>query len=450
MKLAQRLISFSGLDPAVVTTISSKLFQSLASILIILLVANNLTPIEQGIYYTFASIIGLQSFVELGLSIIIIQFLSHESSKINISNEGIITGDIKTLQRIKSFYSFIFKWFGSAFIIILIGLYAIGYFFFKSSIGDSYNYSWQPAWLLLTIFFSLYFFVNPFVSSLEGLGKVYNVALLRLSNTILSALFMVVVFETGYGLFAPAASYFILFTISTAWLALSWRRQLFKSIYRVVLFDANKISWFEEIFSLQWRLALSWIGGSLAFLLFNPVLFYYHGAEIAGQMGMSLAVLTGISSLAMAWISTKAHPFGKLISLKGYLELDKLFYKNLFQSLVALIFLLVILFLILHFVGLYFPQYRQRILNNDLFIMLSLVTLANHLIFAMATYLRAHKKEPLLKNSVVIGSLIGASTVYFGKIYGVYEIILGYVCLSLVSLIWVTLIFYNKKKVWHE
>jgi hypothetical protein len=49
-------------------------------------------------------------------------------------------------------------------------------------------------------------------------------------------------------------------------------------------------------------------------------------------MGMSLSFANSLMAIAMAWVSTKAAPFGTLIAQKQYLQLDRLFFKALPHS----------------------------------------------------------------------------------------------------------------------
>ena len=56
----------------------------------------------------------------------------------------------------------------------------------------------------------------------------------------------------------------------------------------------------QEIFPFQWKIALSWISGYLIFQLFNPVLFATEGSKIAGQMGMTMVAISGISSISIS------------------------------------------------------------------------------------------------------------------------------------------------------
>jgi hypothetical protein len=77
------------------------------------------------------------------------------------------------------------------------------------------------------------------------------------------------------------------------------------------------IHWGTEVWHFQWRIAVSWLCGYFIFQLYNPVLFAYKGAVIAGQMGMSLTLCAALQSISISWINTKAPRFGAFCLHRG-------------------------------------------------------------------------------------------------------------------------------------
>jgi len=75
--------------------------------------------------------------------------------------------------------------------------------------------------------------------------------------------------------------------------------------------------------------------------------------------------------------------------------------------------------------------------------------LLNLIVSSWATYLRCHKKEPYLLNSIVAGVLSAASTIILGKYYGLLGISAGYLLLNILMFPWAYKIFINKKILWH-
>ena len=76
-------------------------------------------------------------------------------------------------------------------------------------------------------------------------------------------------------------------------------------------------------------MALSWVSGYFIYQLFNPILFQYVGAEVAGQMGMTMQVVNAIQAFAFSWMSTKIPIYSTYIAQRRYELLDILFQKNL-------------------------------------------------------------------------------------------------------------------------
>jgi O-antigen/teichoic acid export membrane protein len=217
----------------------------------------------------------------------------------------------------------------------------------------------------------------------------------------------------------------------------------------------EKVHYRSEIFPYQWKIALSWISGYFIFQLFNPVLFATEGAIVAGQMGMTLAALNGIQSLSLAWISTKVPLFSGLIAQKEYNKLDNIFNKTLKQSALinfaGLAFLMLVIYLIRYFsIEISGKSLGNRFLNYlPLFLMMIPIFL-NQIITSWATYLRCHKKEPYLINSIIGGILCALSTVLLGKYFGIIGVTSGYCILTILLLPWGYYIFKTKKSEWHE
>ena len=217
----------------------------------------------------------------------------------------------------------------------------------------------------------------------------------------------------------------------------------------------EKVSYIKEIFPFQWKIALSWISGYFIFQLFNPVLFATDGAVVAGQMGMTLAALTGIQALSYSWTSTKVPTYSGMIAMKRYSELDQLFGRTLRQSVfinaccLALFFAVV--FSIRQFHITVFDLYLgDRFLPALPLLLMMIPEFINQYISAWGTYLRCHKQEPYLINSVVTGILCCLSTVGLGHLFGVMGITSGYCLITVAITPWAYHIYTSKKKQWHN
>lgn len=451
MKIKQLLSSKVGIDKAVGYTLSARIVQAVGGFVSLYLIALYLNKEEQGFYYTFGSILAIQVFFELGFNGIITQYAAHESAHISTYEIATNESERTAQSRLSSLLKLCVKWFSLLSIILLIILLIVGYVFF-GKYGHGVNVNWKLPWLFLVINTCFSFVISPILSFLEGIGRIKDVAKLRLIQQTINLIVLWTMLSLGGHLYSgPVAGLISLFVPFSVLLFSNFRNELIK-IWK--LLDKWKVNYREEIFPYQWKIALSWISGYFIFQLFNPVLFATEGAVVAGQMGMTLAVLNGIQSLSMSWMSTKVPVFSNLISLKEYKSLDTIFEKTLKQSAFinafALFVLCIVIYLIRYYhVILHGMNIGERFLNFFPLLLMMSSVLLNQYVFSWATYLRCHKEEPYLLLSIVTGILCLLSTFLFGKYFGVIGITLGYSSITLGTFIWAYILFLKKRQQWH-
>src|SRR5438093_5991508 len=120
------LVERGGFDRAVTFALLTRLWQLAAGPISLLFIAHFFTPEAQGFYYTFASLLALQVFFELGLSVIVINVASHEWSNLRLNADGCIEGSPDALSRLTSFGRQLFRRYGTASAIFLVGAGAAG------------------------------------------------------------------------------------------------------------------------------------------------------------------------------------------------------------------------------------------------------------------------------------------------------------------------------------
>ena len=170
---------------------------------------------------------------------------------------------------------------------------------------------------------------------------------------------------------------------------------------------------------------------------------------------MTLQILNAIQAFSMSWLNTKVPLYSKLIALKDYLQLDKIFNKSLSQMVIVCVFLLVSFFTIVWILNIKQLQFNGNILADRFLSCLPLLLMMipvflNQYTSSWATYLRCHKREPFLVISVCGGLADGLSTFIFGKYFGLYGVTLGYCVLTILFFPWGFWIYKTKKKEWHR
>jgi len=443
MSLFQKI----GIDKSIAFSISGKVVQALGNLLVLYFISRFLTKSEQGFYYTFGSLAAIQIFFELGLNGIITQYVAHEKVHLQWVSQSELSGNEKHLSRLSSLLHFCLKVFGILAVILFLILTVSGYLFFHKYEQPSEVIRWQLPWALLALATSLMLLINPLLAFLEGLGKVKEIARTRFIQTIanITCITLVLVFDGG--LFALGVASFVSFLTLLGGISFTDKIELLRFIYASK--GHSKVDYWKEIFPFQWKIALSWISGYFIFQLFTPVLFATEGASVAGKMGMTLQALNGISSLSMSWITTKVPLMSSLIAEGNYEKLDDIFNKTLSQLLVVIMGLIVIFIVTVSGFNYYGIQLGQRFLPILPLTLLGLVTIINQYIFSWATYLRCHKQEPFLINSIVGGILCAISTIFLGKNFGLTGIVVGYLGNTCFGFIWGWYVFATKKREWH-
>lgn len=446
-----RLARKIGMDGAIAYSSAARVFQAVASIATLFFIARYLGEEEQGYYYTFGSIIAIQVFFELGLTSIITQYVAHEAVHVVIT-EQTVTGDRKYQSRLASLLRFCIKWYTIISFILLAALIVVGFIFF-SRYNTQNDISWQYPWVLLSFATAIKLFQSPLTSYITGVGKVkeMNAMMFYQQISIPTVTWLCLIFNLK--LYALGISVIVSCVV---WMLYMYRKDIsviFRQMWNVVVVE--RVGYMKEIFPMQWRIAISWISGYFIFQLFNPVLFATDGPIVAGQMGMTLQVLNGIQAFSISWFSTKVPLMSGLIELRKYEELDSSFNKTMKQMIFVCLMLILCMFVFFTILwntnlSLGDSLVSNRFLGLVPLSMLSLCMFLNVIVNAWATYLRCHKKEPFLLNSIVSGLLCCLSTIFIGRVYGLYGIVIGYTLICIMMFPWGYWIYKTKKIEWHK
>lgn len=448
-KILNALIEKSGINYAVVFSVLGRIVQGGGGLLSIYFVLKYLNKFEQGYFYTFGSILALQVFFELGLTSIITQFTAHEFAKLSIKNETLLTGNEENLSRISSLLHVSVKWFVILGICLIIVLTLVGYIFFNFYNSAQTKVDWFFPWIILTTTSGLNLMFTPILSFLEGLGKIKEVALIRVIQYSLQTLFVLVFLSLDFKLYSsPIANFFSLLVVPV-FIFFSYRKKLLLNIWSQL--GSSRISYKKEIFPFQWKISLSWISGYFIYQLFNPIVFASEGAVVAGQMGLSLAVFNGIQSVSLSWLNTKIPIFSVFIANKEFSKLDVSFKKTSIASTVVTIAGTIFFLIGLLVASKFNLDIKNRFLPFILLVILGISMIINQYIAGLAIYLRCHKKEPLLRFSIGIAILIALGIAIAGKFSGVFGVVVWYsIVIIFISLPWAQIIFNKKRKIWHH
>lgn len=442
-----------GVDKAIAYSSGARIVQAFTGVGSIFFISTFLTGVEQGFYFTFGSILALQVFFELGLTGIMTQYVAHEASHLTLTEAGEYIGEYKYRSRLASLVHFCIKWYSVIAIVLFLFLIVVGFIYFEhfGSIQDP-TVSWKGPWILISTATSIQLFVSPFNSILAGLGFVKQTSKISFIQQILIPTSIWGGLIAGCKLYVTGIGYVV---SSLIWLVMAYKLDLIKVLTNLIKTKiVENVSYKTEIFPYQWKIALSWVSGYFIFQLFNPVLFATEGAVVAGQMGMTLTALNAIQAFSMSWVNTKIPLYSSLIAQKEYDSLDTIFTRTLKQM--ASICLALLTLFLLFMITLKESSFQingniigSRFLDYIPMILMMIPVFLQQFTYSWATYLRCHKKEPFLTNSIVNGSLCMLSTIILGKLYGLYGIVLGYCFVQILLFPWGNYLYSSNKMKWH-
>jgi hypothetical protein len=406
----------------IVMVLAQRIWQASSGVVTLILVAHFLTPQLQGWYYSFLSIAALYTLFDLGLSLVMLQFAAHLFVDLRWGDKGAVEG----VGRIQ-FESFVIKivrhyWLLALFFAVLV--VPGGYFFFAAQ--EKINgLEWIKPWLLLSVTTSLTLATIPALAIVEGSGHINEVYKVRLFQGVVGSISCWVVLLNGGALWSASMPPLASLLVISGWI-------LFKRP-KTILFNSKKdqsgLNWKLDIWPLQWKQGLIWLSGYLLTAIYTPILFHFHGATVAGQMGLSLTIANMIAFLAQSWIARHVPISAHLAIRRDWNAMDALFRKDL------LISLSVIISGCVSVCGLYYllqyTEYSNRVLPFFPFLGLLGVASLNFTVGALATQLRSYKQEPLVWVYVLTSAMSVPCAVWASIYYSVGGIVLTILCIQL-------------------
>lgn len=453
-ELIKKILRFLGFDRAVTFGILARTWGLFSGPITMVVIATRLSPPQQGFYFTFGSLLGLQTFFDLGLMFVLAQFASHEFVNLSWGKNGSLQGEPVALRRFTDLLCKTTLWFGVAAMLMMVVLIPAGLVFFGQK--GNVDFQWRLPWILAVVGTSLNLFVTPFFSIIMGSGDVVTVNKRELVAAVLSSILCWAVIGLHGGLYAAFAVNLGALTISWGYL-LSRRPELVKLAWRGWFGDERKVrkapgglAWWDEIWPMQWRMAVSSGAAYFIFQLFNPILFQYHGAVVAGQMGMTLTAANALLAASMTILHAKTPEFAKLIAVREWETLDAYFFQTTRKAMILAVtgtlagFLAIWLLQMNFSIGRRFiPAWQAAILFGN--VCLQVIS------GAFCNYLRAHKQEPLMVMTIFSSILQGGVTWYFARNYAALGAAAGFfVVTGFFSMPFTFLVWKRCRREWHK
>jgi hypothetical protein len=445
----RRLLHALGIDRAVAYSLMTQGWTFLVQPVTLVLIARYLSETQQGYYYTFLSIIAVQMYCELGLGIATLQFISHEAGHLQWTPTGMLDGEPAAKARLASMVRLSLRWYGAIAAVLVVVLVPVGWWFFEQN-GEP-GVSWRLPWVWTVLATAAGLPLLPFTLLLAGCGRVADQVRITGLQKVATNVVQWGALLAGAALLSWPVAQTAGVVLVAVWLARYWGPAV-RELWTFPTEGLPRVNWWREVWPFQWRIA---VGGPFGFLtteLFAPVLFATpaFGPEVAGQMGMSKAVMQVLFSAVHAWVGVRTPLFGRLIARREWATLDRTFRQVFVQSTLLAVFFAVLGWTILVLLRAGGYQLGSRVLSPLPLGLLLANAVVQHMSLSLAAYLRAHRRDPFFGLLVAFGLSVAAAVFTVGRWYGPVAMAASLLILnSIICLGGGALVFLRCRRAWH-
>ncbi len=413
-------------DQAVFFAISARLWQFIAGPITVILIGTFFSREVQGYYYTFWSLIALQTVFDFSFQQVIVNFASHEWEKLALTTDHRVEGDDDSVSRLASLLRRSLFWYAVAAVAFFVIVGAAGLAFFAQS-PSSDQLVWRMPWLALVALTALTFWTTPCLAVLEGCNQVRSVYQLQFVRAVSGNMAVWALIPLGAQLWVPVAAAAVRLVCELAWLGCRHRR-FFLTFLRKP--RGATIDWRLEVWPFQWRVGTKGLLTFFNTFMINPVVFYYHGEVAAGQLGMTWQILTSLQAACMSWVKARTAQFGMLVAKRDFTELDRIFFRLVIISGTILALGSAALLALVYALNYAQSPFAGRLLAPLPTALLALAIFILLIPESQWTYIHAHKKSPHLALTMFGSCLSGLLIWKLGYDYGSLGVSIAYLLMT--------------------
>ncbi len=366
--------------------------QAGSGLITLLLVVRCLSAEEQGYYYAIGSLLSGYALFDLGLANLLVHVSARLFPGLAFSAQGSLLPQGDRRAHFVAMVAWSRRWFRSLAWLSLI-LLPVGIIYFEWARAGLQTTVWLWPWVLVCLALALSTTGYPFLSVIEGSGRVTEVYWVRIAHFTLGSVLSWILLLTGFGLYAPAMAPLGVGMVLAIWLRLRYPDLLAASL------EMRAFDWRSEVLPLQKKVAISCLGNYLLLFLPTLIVFYRADAAQAGRLGLSIVVVNLLGVLCGSRLSAKLPQIAQLVISDGPLVARRLFLREFRRALLAMVAINGALCgLVALFAG---QSLAMRILSPGELLLLCVSFIAYHAIGMISVYLRARGEELIAGWSLV-------------------------------------------------
>lgn len=415
--------------------IAFNLWLAFSGILTAFLVTFYFSKEIQGVYFTITSLIAIKAILDSGFSNVILSYVALNKNKIIDKNK--ITFKDDGFKNISNIFLYSKKRFKVVSVLGFLSLQILGWWFFIDYIITENIFYW----ITLTLIFSGNLLMIPYFSVIEGLDYLDSLFSFRLKCAFINSLSSWVVIFLGGGILCIIALNFSM--LIQNFIYLRKYNRLFNKLNNGI-YDKDFIRPIVKPMSI--KISLSWASSYFTSNGLIPFLFKYINPVVAGQFGLSWALLSVISTVSKQFVIVNRPKLGSLYNEKKFKEFSSLFIKNFLKGLGLFLILTIILFFFYNTLG--SLEIIKRLLPYNQLLLLSILFLTTIIMGYFTHFFRAQFKEPLYFSYVLISITLLISMILNINSLSVnlvmYTLIVANIIFGFTVLIYNLILFYKK------
>ncbi|MBK4736710.1 hypothetical protein [Noviherbaspirillum pedocola] len=402
MQPLRRLLRRADIDLAIGYTLINRIWMLGSNAVTMLFIVHFLDGTQQGLYFTFLTLLGLHIVFDFGFSYTITQWVAREGAQLSRLPDGAetLSADTAVRARVGALLGQAAPRVLALAMAFLVFALVTGYWLFGSD-GRIARGDWLLPWLLVCLLTTLRILLLSVEGTLEGLGRVELVARARLAGLVSGTVAMWIIMLAGGALYGMVASAGLLFAVP---LAIYLRRfhKLFHHLAAAARANRGAWDWKAQVWPFQWKYAISTLSTLLVLNLFNPAVFHFQGAEAAGRFGLGLSIANSVAGFMSVWLNCKVPLISSLTAGQRHDELRALFRSTKRNALAVAILAGSAALLLVTLLKEVDPALGARIPAMTTLAVLLLAAVLQQYILTVAVFARAQKREPLLVSSLII------------------------------------------------
>ena len=354
------------------------------------LVVMLLTPVGQGFYYTFGSLVAALALFEFGSGAALSQLLGAGKD-----------GPPSARYGLKAVYSAGLLWNRSA----------VAAFIVVGSVGGSWLLvqsaeSGGPVlfpWFGFLVLSAAQGLLAPKFAVLQANQELARYWLNRVAFHWIYSVALWVSLTSGFGLWSLVAAASAGLVWSSAFLAVNRRFLALSGTADSAVIPRWKV-FRSRLWPLQWRLGVGWFSVTFALAWLTPIAMFHSGALAAAQMGLTAVLALVIFAFGTNWLGPDEPHFARLVASGDTVEFDREYRARFVKALAATAALAGLAITGIALARWIFPSMVNRVLPPGDSAVLLLGVLTVVAIRNLGTYCRAHCTDPTAV-PLAVGSL---------------------------------------------